>query len=82
MRFCAGHSGRPGTALCEILSRRFRFKTVRFAVAGISFVQQNALCFAPFYHGSKPWVLANIGRGGMDFIHEPVCIAPSKTLVA
>jgi hypothetical protein len=58
------------------------FHSATICFAGISFVQQNALCFAPFYHCSKPWALANIGRGGMDFIHEPLFIAPSKTLVA
>jgi len=58
------------------------FQNGMICCAGASFIRQNALCFAPFYHGSKPWVLANIGRSGMDFIHEPVCIAPSKTLVA
>tara|TARA_B100000780_G_scaffold247859_1_gene192969 strand:- start:207 stop:485 length:279 start_codon:yes stop_codon:yes gene_type:complete len=49
---------------------------------GVSFIRQNALCFTPFYHGSKLWALANIGRGGMDFIHEPPFITLSKTLVA
>jgi hypothetical protein len=58
------------------------FQNGTICCAGASFIRQNTLCFTPFYHGSKPWVLANIGRGGMGFIHEPVCIAPSKTLVA
>jgi hypothetical protein len=58
------------------------FQNGMICCAGASFIRQNAPCFTPFYHGSKPWVLANIGRVGMDFIHEPVCIAPSKTLVA
>ena len=31
---------------------------------------------------SNLWVLANMGRAGMDFIHKPLFIAPSKTLVA
>ena len=58
----------------------FQNGTIFCAVA--SFFCQNALYFTPFYHGSKPWALANIGRRGMDFIHEPLCIAPSKTVVA
>ena len=58
------------------------FHSGRICFACISFVQQNALCFAPFYHRSKPWALATIGRCGMDFIQEPLLIAPSKTLVA
>jgi len=48
MRFCAGHSGRPGTALCEILSRRFRFKTVRFAVLAQALFARMRRALLPF----------------------------------
>jgi hypothetical protein len=58
------------------------FQNGTICCAGASFIRQNALCFTPFYHGSKPWALANIGRRDMDFIREPLFIAPNKTLVA
>ena len=57
----------------------FQNGTIFCAVA--SFFCQNALCFTPFYYGSKPWALANIGRRTVDFIHDPLCIALGKTLV-
>ena len=57
------------------------FQSISVGCAGISFVRQNALGFGSFYHGFKLCALTKISRRGMDFIHKPLFIAPSKTLV-
>jgi len=50
----------PAQPLVQDTIATLTFQNGTICVAGISFVRQNALCLAPFYHSSKLWALATL----------------------